>query len=223
MSEFGSEKELAAAVVQWLIDQHWEVYQEVQMGAYEKIADIVAVLDRKVWVIETKMSLSMTLLDQADSWRPWAHFVSVAVPGTRKRRPQIVDRILRWTGIGLLVVNRGVSSAAPAKIQRASHRGAKDLLARLQPEHKTWAAAGTSDGDRWTPFASTAREVQRFVSGHPGCTLKQLMDGITHHYCGEQSARCAIPKSIRSGWIEGVRLQKEGRVLRLYPKKEGIR
>ena len=64
------ELELAKSVVEWLQDQHWEVYQEVQR--YSTTADIVAVQGPLVWVVECKTSLSIGVMLQASRWM--AHY-----------------------------------------------------------------------------------------------------------------------------------------------------
>jgi len=56
------ETDLAERVINWLEDQHWEIYQEVQFRGYGGIADIVAVRAGYLWIIECKTSMTFTLL-----------------------------------------------------------------------------------------------------------------------------------------------------------------
>ena len=70
-----TERELAAPVVEWLSAQHFEVYQEVEL--HSRVADIVAVDGKRVWVIECKRTMSLDLLDQANRWRWLATWCSV--------------------------------------------------------------------------------------------------------------------------------------------------
>ena len=48
------ETEIAEIVIDWLEKQHWDVYQEVPVNS--GFADIFAVRNGLVWVIETKTS-----------------------------------------------------------------------------------------------------------------------------------------------------------------------
>lgn len=65
------ESDMAKVVVDYL--EGGEVYQEVKV--YDSIADIVWVCGQIVWIIETKLSLSMSLLSQATRWVGYAHNV----------------------------------------------------------------------------------------------------------------------------------------------------
>ena len=80
-AKFESEAQLAAAVVSHLREHGWEVWQEVRAGRIsDRRADIVATMGRRVMVVETKLSLSAAVVGQAFQWRPYAHWVVVAVP-----------------------------------------------------------------------------------------------------------------------------------------------
>jgi Holliday junction resolvase len=48
------EIDIGKALVEWLNVQHWDVYQEVKI--YSHIADVVAVRNGIVWIIECKTS-----------------------------------------------------------------------------------------------------------------------------------------------------------------------
>lgn len=98
------ETELAQPVVEWLESQHWDVYQEVECpGGY---ADIVAVRDNYLWIIECKTSFSLKVVEQAMGRR--AHFRSIAIPKTRGSLSEngIEYDLLRIYQIGALVVSK---------------------------------------------------------------------------------------------------------------------
>jgi hypothetical protein len=94
MKKFKSEAELAAQIVAWFADKPYEIFQEVQYGRCGPVADIVARSGRIIWVIEAKMTLGLSVLGQADSWRPYAHYVSIATP---TYAPAGNAESLRWT------------------------------------------------------------------------------------------------------------------------------
>ena len=78
------EQELASYIVSYLENENWEIFQEVQFRSYGNIADIVAVKDNKLWIIESKTTLSFKVLEQARRWK--CHYRSIAVPSVRDRK-----------------------------------------------------------------------------------------------------------------------------------------
>ena len=77
------EAALGPPVIAWLESQGWDVYQEVESGRQSYRADIVAIKDKLVLVVELKTSLTFDLLYQAQRWRDKAHHVYAAVPACR--------------------------------------------------------------------------------------------------------------------------------------------
>lgn len=98
-----TEAELAAVVVAWLHNSGAEVYQEVEVPG--GIADIVARVGAELWIIETKLSLSLALLVQAMDRRRLAHRVYCAAPRTRTSRD--FGGVCKELGVGLLEVYTG--------------------------------------------------------------------------------------------------------------------
>lgn len=70
-----SETDLAEKVVEWLQAQQWEVFQEVQLDSFGRIADIVAVSGPLLWVIECKTSQSFAVFEQAFQWKMYANYI----------------------------------------------------------------------------------------------------------------------------------------------------
>lgn len=223
---FKREAEMARRVVAWFNDNGWEVYQEVQVFQYSNIADIVAVsredMNRPaglVWIVECKRSFGLTVVDQAMDWIGFAHRVSVAVPRSPKSSYHggSARLLLETVGIGVIAV--GYSSVTQHETPRLNRR--PGLISRLQkvlrPEHKTFAEAGNAFGMRLTPYQMTCDRVRRFVRAKPGTTMKELVEGIEHHYSGDISAKTSLAQWIRQGSIKGVRVEKKGRLNTLYP------
>jgi len=194
-----TEAEIAEIVIAWLEAQHWDVYQEVQDRYGGEITDIVAVRCNIVWAIETKRSLSLSVLAQAK--RHQTHRRSVAV--LRARRSKARDfayRVAEDYGIGILLVDCDVDEVVHAPLLRAHHRDAKRLQAALNPQMKVWAKAGNAEGKRWTPYAQTISDVRDFIKRHPGCTLKEIMEHIGQgHYSSKQTAKSCIRTAL-SNW-----------------------
>lgn len=221
---FKKESDLAARVVQYLEEEGWEVYQEVEPRRWGSTADIVAVLGHVVWVIECKLSLSMDLLGQAMEWRGYAHKVSVAVPAPKKnrhnsKRDLFIHNVCKTWGVGWLEVqpsdwNHGVRERMrPGFNRRLVDNRVRDSLTE---KHKTYAKAGTNTRKRWTPFQHTCDQIYSLVRQRPGITLKEIVDAVDHHYASDSGARSSISIWVRKGVIKGVRAERDGRKLRFY-------
>lgn len=219
------ETELAAKVVDWLREQHWEVYQEVQPRHSGRTADIVAVNGHLLWVIEAKNSLSLALLDQAFRWKGYANYVSIATPRPKRhtKGEDAARLFVRHFGIGRLSIRRRSGDNVDQVVAPQLCRNRLDtLMDCLTEQHKTYAQAGNAEGRRWTPFRNTCMELQRVVQGQPGIHLKAAMDKINHHYNSDSTARASISRYLQmnTNIVKGVRCEREGRYLRLYPQEK---
>lgn len=217
------EIELAEKVVAWLESQHWDVYQEVQPGAFDRTADIVAVNGQLLWVVECKTSFSLALLEQAVRWRGYANYISIATPSPKRHsRGTDAGRLfLRHFGIGLIHVhNRDYDSVSQYHLCRPalSRKRSDTLFNAITEHHKTYAKAGNSKNMRWTPFQQTCSELQSIVQRNPGICFKDMMDRLSHHYNKNSTARSCLLKYLNMGdVVKGVRVEKDGKFLRLYP------
>lgn len=226
-----TETDLAEPVIAYLEDMKWEVYQEVEPKRYGDVADIVAVQNGRVWVIELKKTLSLEVIAQADEWRPVAHYVSIATPVSYRRRitkgARLAEHILCWKGIGWFKVAepiKGWYESEFARQKRVPSLNRKALaykiLDSLCEEQKTFAKAGNAEGKRWTPFQNTCKQVLATVAHSPGICMKDLVDAISHHYASDAGARANLSQWIQAGVVKGVEARKEGRYLRIYPEGE---
>jgi len=195
-----TETEIAEVVISWLETQHWDVYQEVESSRGSEIIDIVAVRCNIVWAIEAKRSLGLSVLAQAKRHR--THRRSVAVLDARRSKARdFAYQVAEDYGIGVLLVRkRHITEIVHAPLLCAYHRDAKRLQATLNPQMKVWAKAGNADGKRWTPYAQTISDVRDFITGHPGCILKEIMEYVGRgHYSSERTARSCIRTAL-SNW-----------------------
>lgn len=214
-----SEVELCRPIVSWLNSQHWEVYQEVQTSYGGKRADIVAVRGPAIWVIEAKLSLSLSVIEQALHWKYYATYISVAVP-VRKRRSPGKD-LLYQLGLGIVevqpykrygdfgITNRFGTFNKPRKMLR------ERMKAALSPMHKTgeFGEAGNAAGERWTPYRNTMHRVQRILKENGPCTMGQIMEVMgreQHHYTSDQSAKQSMRKALDL-WEDWCVVDKSGK------------
>lgn len=207
-----NETDIARPVVKWLQDQHWEVYQEVLLG--NSIADIVATSGVYVWTLESKTSLTMALMEQANHWR--AHFRSIVVPSPKSRRDgrgtayKIAHDYLKL-GVIEVTVHGIVKVIYPPPLMREHHKFSKLIAGKLVPEQKTYCEAGSRGGGYYTPYKATMERVRLFITAHPGCTLKEIMDYLTngdklHHYKSDKTAKISIEKALQE-WEKWCRIE----------------
>jgi hypothetical protein len=211
MREQHSEAELAAVVVAWLEALGAEVFQEVELVRQGIRADIVARVRAEIWIIETKTSMSLALIEQAMDRRRFAHRVYIAAP-TYKARAGFA--LCQELGIGVIGVGVGSGTNDPKQwdepqvTMRAQSRRWNSrpvaLAKKLEPEHKTHARAGAPTGGHWSPFRRTIERLAQEVAAHPGIALKAAVAGIEHHYRSNAGARTSLATWIREGKVPGV-------------------
>jgi hypothetical protein len=89
----------------------------------------------------------------------------------------------------------------------------------LRPEHKTFAMAGGQGGRHWSQFRETCDGLRRYVSAHPGASIREIIDNITHHYGRAESARASLLHWASKGVIDGVVTERAGGKIRFYPRE----
>ena len=216
-----TETELAAAVVAWLEDLGWEVYQEVEAYSGGPRADIIARRGPVIWAIEVKRSLSLTLLGQGHEWKQWAHRVSLAYPAGKRSTAAPALRLARLDGLGLIEVYRPDGHLNIQERSRGEFRRRIARPPRLTEAHKTYAKAGNAKGRRWSPFKATCESIRDAVTKDPGLTIAEVVERIEHHYASPKSARGSLLTWAREGKVEGVVARggsKAEGAWRLYPE-----
>lgn len=209
---FATEADFARGIVASFRERGFRVYQEVAVYRGDCRADIVAVRTdpRIVTIIETKLSLSLDLIDQCRKWHGYAHYVFAAAPSRCNRT---VQEILEHFGIGLLD-GEGSERIAP-RLNRHAH-SVPAMLKQCVPERENYAEAGNAKGRFWSPWRGTCDAAARFVAANPGCTVKELIAGIQHHYGRDTTARHCVARDASFGRIDGVRVEKD-RCFKFFP------
>lgn len=214
---FTSEAELAEKVVAWLEADQWDVYQEVQLQASGRVADIVATRGPLAMIVECKLSSGLDVLEQLREWEGDAHYIIAATPRSSNR---IFDIVLDRFGYGRLVVDDfyGVVQHRYGPLWRRPP-GVHRLRKTLTPEHKTFAKAGNAQCSRFTPYQSTCKKLLEIVTANPGIQMKQIIEKLKgiHHYASDSSARGSLLKWARAGAIKGVRVETIGRKIFFHP------
>ncbi len=199
-----SEVELAEKFVKEFENRGFDVYQEVKVCG--GCADIIAVVDGLVTIVEVKRSLTISLLDQAYSWVKYANFVYIAVPHSRERSRYFAFRICRNFGFGVLTINKNEIIKEVETPRRQRETKADRILKALRPEHKTYCKAGSRFGKRFTPFTETCGLLVKYVNENPGVLLINAIKSIKHHYSSNSSAKFSLNYYIKKGVIKGIRI-----------------
>lgn len=216
------ETELAKHVIAYMHDEQWETYQEVEFRG--QIADIVVTKGRLIGVVECKRALGFPVLEQAHRWLPFTNFVWAAVWRSGRSRLGFGREVAKLFGIGITTVHRSSpelnrrEELAPAFRRKLAM--APLLRDVLRPEHKVgFAAAGSNRGNRFTPWANTCRELLRLVQEKPGIELREAIAAIRHHYSSTASARGSLIHWIEKSRVRGVRMERDGKRLKLFPSE----
>lgn len=209
---FKTEADLAKVVQAWLKEDHWEVYCEVApWGGGAARADIVATRGPVVSVVETKLSLSLALMEQCFDWKRHAHTVWAAVPYPKRGYVSgFSKRTLESLGIGLLCVTRHgeVRVLARPEFRRKVTSALRDSLVE---GHKDFTP-GSNSRRFLTPFKITCQDLRRILMLAGGeLPVKEAISQLKHHYANDASARSCLLKLAEKGVVEGVALRREGR------------
>ena len=201
-----SETDIAQVVVDYLESKDWDVYQEVQFHNYGGIADIVAVKDNQLWIIETKISLTFSVLAQAEKW--YSHYRSIAVLRgiiTYNKGRSLAYRVCRnFLKIGVMEVSPNCGDiyvVVPPPLQTGVDQTVKRQLDILSPLHKEYSKAGSSGSGHLTPFKYTLLQVKEFITENPGCTMNEIIDHIGEgHYSSINSAKNNLRQALYN-WV----------------------
>lgn len=197
-----SEADVGEVVKSYLTDAGQDVYCEVDTGAVGRI-DIIAVSGRIVTAVELKVRLSMEVLGQAIDRRYYVHRSVAAFPKPKHSRYHgyVLKAVHDATGIGIWEVSdRYVHELYPPRLNRQAR---SDRIVESLDERQKHQAAGVSCG-YWSPFRDTKYALIEFVRKHPGCTLKDAMSGIEHHYKTHSTAYSSMARWIHEGVIKEV-------------------
>jgi len=221
-----TEVELARQVATWLREDGWELRQEVAIHGW--VADIVARRGPLVRLVETKLSLGLSLLAQVQCRIPYGHLVTAAIrkPKVSSSARTMAERITADLGIGTLTVNRdGYGDRHRIKYNAGRLWRRPTMVDFTRTAFDSMPApdqyeveAGTNRGGYWTPYRETCIEMERHVRDHPGTTLKDALAAISHHYASDASARSSLSHWLRVDRVHGIQGKKEGRTWRLYAK-----
>ncbi len=210
------EIELAKRVIAYLEDHKWDVYQEVQSRQFGKVADIVAVQNNVVWIIECKTNFGLKVLEQANNWYGYANYISIATPPNKTNK--FIEDFMIYKGIGhISITEYDYYEKIKPYLNRKAYT--KKVLSILNEKHKTFAEAGNNERKHFTPFQNTVLEIQRVVKNKQGILFNDLIKEINHHYKTSSTAKSCLKQWIETGVIKNIFIRKEDNLLRVYYDK----
>ena len=212
------EKELAQEFVKYL--SCYDLYFEVDYG---RSVDIVALTKSLSMSIEVKTTFNFKVLDQAISNKPYYHYSYIAVPYFKDSAFQ--EQLCKDYGVGLLIYKKHsysegghVMELVRPKINRNANYS--KLFSRLSNIHKlSLPGTKSGDSDKITAFGVTVENAIKYVNRHSGCSIKEMVENIAHHYRSNEAARANIYSWIRSGVIKGLIIENK----KMYTKVEELK
>ena len=186
------ETELAAELIPWLRDQHYEIYPEFSHGAGS--IDILAIREPISWAIEVKTTFSLNVLEQAT--KNLTLYRSVFVPYSNSRGRKIYEIAKLVYKVGVIEYNNrtyNIHERVKPPLMREHYRYYKKMIANLTDLHKVYAIAGSKNTDRLTPYRMTMMDVKRFIRANPGCTISDIQKHLEkRHYSSNQSFKQSV-------------------------------
>ncbi len=203
-----SEKELCKALIQYLKDFPYEIYQEVS-HMYGR-ADIVAKSGQILLGIEAKTTLSMAVLEQAIRSRELFHYAYIYVPRSRNTGRGLAERICKQYGIGIFTCyQQGTTFIVKEELKARLNRKALTKYVPLHEQQKDFSEAGNNTGRYWSPFKDTCRQLINLVTSQPGLCMPygDALKKIDHHYSSLGSAKSSLKLWIGIGELQRLSLE----------------
>ena len=198
------ESDLADIVIKEYESNGYEIYSEVIYKSGGKRADIIAVKGDEYIVIETKMSMNMTLLEQGFFWKDKVHKVFICVPSKRKLN-RFAVQICDDLGIGIYIYRKG-----DLILMNDSTICDDPDLPKLHDQQKD-SISGSKGGGYVTPFSLTRQKLVEYIIETGECSLHSVISKLEQKYKSIHSRKSAIKKLINTNVINELSIFKKGR------------
>jgi len=194
------ETELAQKFVDYLSD--YDLYFEVDYAGHT--VDIVAITDIFSTSLEVKTSFNFKVFEQALTNKPYFNYSYIGVPCFNDNFIQ--RKLCKDYGIGLLIYDtKGYNDIREIVVPKFNRISNKILRTRLHEFNKT-SKPGSKNGDsnKITAFGITVDNITKYVKRHEGCTIKEMIENISHHYDNNRLALNSTYQWIKKGIIKDV-------------------
>ena len=209
-----TEAELAEKIIKHLEKLGWLSYKEVSLkgsgGNIRSDCFFVKKENDKViesLALETKLSFSFKVLEQADKWLPHANKSYICIPSPKKLNRKNLKfglKICKKLNIGVFEVNMKDGTIKELYSPDTTLKIKLPPLYELQRE----SIAGNDKSSFITAFKITVMNINEYMKDKNEIDLNDIIDEITHHYKTKTSAVNTIKKLIKEGIIKGYFLKK---------------
>jgi hypothetical protein len=207
MSKAILEKHLGIKLMEWLSGEGWECFPEVQLKSRGPRADLLATKSPLLWAIEIKLTLNMTVIEQALRWKQLgALYTSIAVLAPIRKYhhkfnfyTEFVDRVLKNEGLGLFLINRkdmSIQEAIPPKLFRYNFSKSKFLMEQLDERMKNYIPGSSSQEGYSSPFKRTIENAINFIAARNKCSIEELIKNIKTHFRVRNKAKKFLVKHL---------------------------
>jgi len=188
-----TEKVLGVAVQNWLIERNWDCFPEAQIRSRGPRADIIAIKDALMWVVETKLSLNLQVIEQALRWKNLgALYTSVGVLRPKRKKhhqfcwySDFIDRFFRQEGLGLILINPddlNISEVIKPKLHRYNYLRAKRIVIQLDPRMKQYIPGSSGKEGYSSPHQRTMENALNYIEFKKKCSINELLNNIETHF-----------------------------------------
>lgn len=215
-----TETAIAKVVMDWHVNDGWDVYPEVVINyrGSKHRADLVCVRNNLSRIIETKTSLGLPVLAQANHWLHVANQVYICTPfSTHNSSFMFAKKVCQALGIGYIEIS--CDNKTYFTVHSPISRTKFPLKNFLSACHQNYVP-GNSDSSYHTQYKNTCQQLLRLATKEPGILLKTAIESIHHHYTNDNVARQSIAHWAKVSGIPGLVVRKVGNRLRLYPLGE---
>lgn len=195
-----SEKTIAVSVQNWLLSQNWDCFPEAQIRHRGPRADIIAIKGPLMWVLETKLSLNLQVIEQALRWKGLgALYTTVAVLKPKRKRQNrftwysdFVDRFFRQEGLGLILIdneNLSISEVIEPRLHRYNYPRSKRIVKQLDPRMKQYLPGSSGKEGYSSPYRRTMENALKYIQQKNSCSINDLLNNIETHFRIRTKAR----------------------------------
>jgi hypothetical protein len=212
--KFKSESELALPIVNWLKLEGWEVYKEVKPKRLSAVADIVAVKNNQIWIIETKLNYGSRVIEQAYDWRQYADFISIAVPRTHEKNV-VFDFFVQEKGIGVFWVSHvfdGNFYVHLHKTPKIKENILREVITESLRDEQKDSVAGAAGGGYSTDYKVTISKIKKILEEKGPLSIQNIVDSIEHHYKSRESAIQTLMKRLFEVEKDFEKIQEFGKI-----------
>ena len=217
-----TEADLAHKIIEHLEKLDWISYKEVSIkgkgggirsDSYFVKKDGDEIIE--TMALETKLSFSLKVIEQAEKWLGFANRSYVCIPAPKKsvrKSFQFGIKVCKKMNIGIFEVNMTTGTI------KELYSPTIDKNTKIPPlyEQQRESQAGNNKGSFITAFKVTVLNINEYMLDKDGVELKDIISNIKHHYKTEKSAISTIQKMVKEDVIKGYIIKKEKNKILLF-------